>query len=123
MKTVVLCIFGLLFCLFLFGQGIIQSDTAITKTIRVNQSFKLQFLNSPGTGYTWHLPDGYDTTGVSIQLLKQELAEGNKPIGGNYIAFYKYTGLTQGNFLIEYVYSRPWLKEKLYKCILKVTVI
>jgi predicted secreted protein len=123
MKAIAFLFACLVLTIFSFGQGIIQSDTSISRTIRVNESFELQFLDWPGTGSGWNLTEKSDTTSVSIRLLKQVLAQGYKPIGGKYISVYNYTGLMRGNFLIEYVYGRPWLKEKLFKCILKVTVI
>lgn len=123
MKTSILYVSFLLYGLFSFGQNVIKSDTVISKTVRVNESFELQFLDWPGTGSGWNLTERSDTTNVSVRLLKQVLAEGYGPLGGKYITFYRYTGLNKGVFKLEYHYGRPWLKEKLYECMLEITVI
>jgi len=123
LKAIIVSISVLLFGLISFGQNIINSDTTLSRTIRVNDSFELQYLDWPGTGYSWYLTANSDTSSVSIVLIKQALAEGYGPKGGKYISFYKYTGLKKGLFVLEYRYGRPWLKEKLYKCILKISVI
>ncbi len=122
MKTI-LSILALIICSFAGqSQNVIQSDTTITKTISVDESFGLKFLNWPGTGYAWYLPADFDSTQVAIHLLKEELVEGDGPKGGRYISTYNYTGLANGTFLLEYVYGRPWLNEKINKCLLIINV-
>lgn len=116
-------IFCILFCLvskFCISQNPISTDTTITKTIRVGDSFVLGFENSPGSGYVWNISENYDTTQVIIKLLKEELVQGHQLKGGNYISSYVFTVLNKGTFHIEYSYSRPWLKEKLRSCNLKI---
>jgi predicted secreted protein len=107
---------------FCLCQNVIQTDTTIIHTIKLKETFELRFENWPGTGYVWYLPANYDSTQVTIHLRKEELMEGYGARGGKYISTYEYTGLTGGTFLIEYAYGRPWLKEKLKRCNLKIVV-
>jgi len=122
MKTAILSIAFIFISTLCLSQNPVQSDTTILKTINVGESFELRFANSPGTGCVWYLPENYDSTQVTIYQKKEELAEGYKPKGGKYISSIEYTGLTNGTFLLEYAYGRPWLKEKLKKCNLKIIV-
>jgi len=122
MKIAILSITFILISTFCLSQNSVQTDTTISKILNVGESFELRFENWPGTGYVWYLAENYDSTQVTIHLKKEELAEGYKPIGGKYISSFEYTGLTNGTFLLEYFYGRPWLKEKLKKCNLKIIV-
>ena len=122
MKNLISFISLLFISSFCFCQHVIRTDTTIIQTISVKESFELRFENWPGTGYGWYLPENYDSTQLTIQLKKEELVEGYKPIGGKYISTYLYTGLRNGTFLLEYSYGRPWLREKLKICILKIIV-
>ena len=120
MKKIVIAISFLLLSEFTIAQ--IQSDTTINKTIRLNESFELQFVHLPGAGYSWDLMKKCDSNIISIQLICNEVMAGNGPVGGHYISTYKYTGLHKGTYLLEYFYRRPWLKEYLYKCSLTINV-
>jgi predicted secreted protein len=122
MKTVISCIALWLLSTTALAQGYIQSDTTISKTIKLNESFQLQFVHLPGAGYGWDLMKNCDSTVISIQLVKNEVMEGNGPVGGHYVSTYKYTGLAKGTYLLEYFYRRPWLPEYLYKCSLTIIV-
>jgi predicted secreted protein len=122
MKTTISSVTFILISTFCLSQNPIQTDTTITKSIHSGESFELSFENSPGTGYVWYLPENYDSTILTIQLKKRELVEGYKPKGGKYIYTYVFTGLRNGTFFLEYSFGRPWLKEKLKICILKIIV-
>ena len=122
MKNLISFISFLFISSFCLCQNVIRTDTTIIQTVSVKDSFELKFENWPGTGYGWYLPENYDSTQVTIQLSKEELMEGYGAIGGKYISTYEFTGLTRGTFLLEYFYGRPWLKEKLRKCNLKIIV-
>ncbi|MDA3942916.1 MAG: protease inhibitor I42 family protein, partial [Bacteroidetes bacterium] len=122
MKNLISFLSLLLISSFCLCQNVIRTDTTIFQTISVNESFELRFENWPGTGYGWFLPENHDSTQVTIHLRKEELMEGYGAKGGKYISTYEYTGLTRGTFLLEYSYGRPWLKEKLRKCNLKIIV-
>ena len=120
MKKIVVAILFLLLSVFTMAQ--IQSDTTLRKTIKLNESFELQFVHLPGAGYSWDLMKKCDSTVIFIQSVKNEVMAGNGPVGGHYICTYKYTGLAKGTYLLEYFYRRPWLSEYLYKCSLKIIV-
>jgi predicted secreted protein len=122
MKTTIFSVTFILLSTFCLSQNPIQKDTTLTKTINVGESFELRFEDSPGTAYVWYLNENYDSTQVTIQQQKEELIEGYKPKGGKYITSYVYTGLTSGTFFLEYYFGRPWLKEKLKRCKLKIIV-
>jgi hypothetical protein len=107
---------------FTFSQDIIYSDTVIRKTINVNESFELNFLDSPGSGYIWYLPIKCDSTIVNVRLTKTEVMPGDFPKGGRWIYTYTYSGLIKGTFLLEYYYGRSWLKEKINSCIINLTI-
>ncbi len=121
MKILILGLSLLLVNLVTISQTIIRSDTVIKKTVRVNESFELQFLDSPGSGYCWYL-EKCDSLNIVISLLRSDLLEGDGPKGGRYISTYEYTGQCIGNYLLEYTYGRPWLKEKLYRCSLEIDI-
>jgi len=122
MKNLISFISLLFISSFCLCQNVIRTDTTIIQTISEKESFELRFENWPGTGYGWYLPENYDSTKVTTYLRKEELMEGYGAKGGKYISTYVYTGLTSGTFLLEYSYGRPWLKEKLKKCNLKIIV-
>jgi len=104
-----------------FGQNPIDSDISITKSINVNETFELKFVEWPGCGYCWGITYNQDSSFVSIKLKSSELMSGYLPVGGKYINTYSFKGKQKGNVTLTYYYGRPWLKEKLYKC--TVTVI
>lgn len=122
MKTVISGIVLVFLSTAVLAQGYIQSDTTISRTIKLNESFQLQFVHLPGAGYGWDLMKKCDSTVISIKLVSNVVMEGNGPIGGHYISTYKYTGLVKGTYLLEYFYRRPWLKEYQYKCSLTIAV-
>ena len=122
MKTTISSLLFIFISTFCVSQNFIHTDTTITRTISLGESFELSFEDSPGTGCAWYLPENFDSTLVSIQFQKQELMEGYLPIGGKYITTYNYTGHTHGTFLLEYSYGRPWLKAILKRCNLKIIV-
>ena len=122
MKTITLIILFSLINLLTFSQNIIHSDTVIRKTINVNETFELKFLDWPGTGYSWYMPVKCDSTKVSIQLSKEEVMAGNFPKGGKQISTYSYSGLTKGTYLLKYYYGRSWLKEKIKTCAVNLTI-
>ena len=122
MKTILLIILLSLIYPFTFSQNIIQSDTVFSKTINVNESFELKFLNSPGSGYIWYSPTKCDSTKVNVRLTKSEVMHGDLPKGGRWIYTYTYSGLSKGTFLLEYYYGRSWLKEKINSCVINLTI-
>lgn len=122
MKKALSCILIILLSTFALAQGYIQSDTTISKIIKLKESFQLQFVNLPGAGSCWDLMKKCDSTLVSIQLVSNEVMAGNGPDGGHYILTYKYTGLVKRSYLLDYYYRRPWLKDYTYKCSLTIIV-
>jgi len=122
MKTIILIIFISLVYHFTFSQNIIHSDTVISKTINVNESFELNFLDSPGSGYIWYLPIKCDSTKFNVRLTKTEVMPGDFPKGGRWIYTYTYSGLIKGTYLLEYYYGRSWLKEKINTCTINLTI-
>jgi predicted secreted protein len=121
MKTLILSLSIFFVSLLTMSQNIIRSDTIIEKAIHINESFDLQFLESPGAGYCWSLEKS-DTSNILIRFLRKDLLEGDKPRGGRYISTYKFIGQNNGNYLLTYTYGRPWLNEKLYRCVLKIDI-
>jgi len=115
-KTIFLSIALLFLTSTSWGQNIIRSDTAITKTIKVNDTIELQFLDWPSPGIGWKLYSDYDTSLISIKEKSLKLMEGNFPIGGKYIRTIQYKGKKPGEVRLEYFWGRPWLKEKLHRC-------
>jgi hypothetical protein len=104
------------------GQNIIEFDTDITRTIKVNDTIDLQFLDWPSPGIRWQLYSAYDTTILSIINKSSRLMEGNFQYGGKYIRTVQYVGLKPGRVELEYFWGRPWLKEKLYYCRLEIII-
>jgi len=122
MKTVISGVVLLLLSTTALAQGYIQSDTTIIKTLKLNESFQLQFVNLPGAGYSWDLMKKCDSTLISIRLVSNAVMAGNGPVGGHYVSTYRYTGLAKGTYLLEYFYRRPWLSEYMFKCTLNIVV-
>ncbi|MCX6245251.1 MAG: protease inhibitor I42 family protein [Bacteroidetes bacterium] len=122
MKTILSIICLSLISILSLSQNIIHFDTLISKTINVNESFDLKFLDWPSTGYTWYLPVKCDSTKVKIQLSKKELMAGDFPKGGKWISTYTFSGLFKGRYLLEYYYGRSWLTEKINTCTINLMV-
>jgi predicted secreted protein len=122
MKTLLSSISLLLISLFSLCQNIIHSDTSITKTIKVNDTFDLQFVDWPSPGLGWKLYSEYDSTIISIKEVSSKLMEGNFLIGGKYINTIQFKGNKYGEISLEYFYGRPWLKEKLHRCQIKIII-
>ncbi|MEI6433467.1 MAG: hypothetical protein WCP32_01385 [Bacteroidota bacterium] len=122
MRTIILIILLSPIYLFTFSQNIIPSDTVISKMVNVNESFELNFLNSPGSGYFWYLPIKYDSTKVNVRLTKSEVMHGDFPKGGRWIYTYTFSGLSKGTFLLEYYYGRSLLNEKINTCVVNLTI-
>jgi len=102
------------------SQRYIDSDTLITKSIRVGKSFELKFDHCPGAGYSWQLQPGYDTTAVAIQFVSSEVKEGNHPVGGHYILTDRLTVLKKDTVTLVYRYCRPWEKEYVFECRVRI---
>jgi len=122
MKTLFSGFCFLLIGLLSYSQGIIHNDTVISKTIRIGETFDLQFEHLPGAGYLWEFSGGCDSTEVSIKQINKQPEEGNQPIVGKYVYTNRYIGLKKGTYRVEYAYGRPWLQEHLYHCILEIFV-
>jgi predicted secreted protein len=108
--------------LTLKAQTLINSDTIITKTIQINESFNLIFESWPSSGLNWNILDKYDSTFVKAIHVKAKLIEGQASKGGKYAQFWSYTGLKKGEITIEYYWGRIWMKEKLKRCTLKIII-
>jgi hypothetical protein len=104
------------------GQNIIEFDTDITRTIKVNDTIDLQFLDWPSPGIRWQLYSAYDTTIISIINKSSRLMEGNFQVGGKYIRTIQYKGMKPGHVELEYFWGRPWLKEKIYCCRIEIII-
>lgn len=105
---------------FCFSQKAIDSDTTITKTVKVMESFELAFEDLPGAGHGWYLP--VNPAKVIIQLIKKEPKIPNFTMGGAYINTYEYTPMARGTYILEYVFGPAWLKEVQKRCHLKIIV-
>lgn len=118
-------IFSFLFSLLslvAFSQTIIQSDTNISKTVNINDSFELSFLDWPGVGQMWQLSDNIDSTKISIHLIKKEVMAGYKPKGGKYVTTYNYKCLVKGRYLLKYIYYGRALDGDLKKCLITIEI-
>ena len=104
------------------GQKYISSDTSITQKIKSGNSFELKFVNLPGAGYIWKADSSYDKSIIAIREVSSVVMEGNAAAGGHFINTIEFIGKKPGNTIIDYFYGRPWLKEWLYKCQIKIQV-
>ncbi len=121
MKVIFINILFLLIGVSLIGQNIINSDTTITKIIKVNESFNLIFEAWPSPGIGWYISN-MDSTFIKAIPTDSKLIEGQALKGGKYAQTWSYTGLKKGEITIEYYWGRVWLKEKLKKCALKIII-
>ena len=122
MKAILYSIIFLLLGSNSYCQNIIQSDTEITKIIKVNDTIDLQFIDWPSAGIGWKLYSDYDTTLISIKGKSSRLMDGDFPKGGRYINTIQYTGKNPGEVKLEYYWGRPLLKEKIYYCRIEINV-
>lgn len=104
-----------------FSQHVISTDEEIDRTIRVRDTFDLEFLH--GDGYGWWSERNYDTTLVSVRFISSRLMEGHLPIGGQQIHTLRFEGLKPCSVRIEFFWGRPWLKEKLHTFVLNIRVL
>jgi hypothetical protein len=102
-------------------QNLIQSDTSIEKTIRVNDTIDLQFLDWPSPGICWTLYSKYDTSMISMRL-KSTKPLTQFPKGGKWISTIQYKAKKPGEVKLEYYWGRPWLKEQKYLCKLSIII-
>jgi predicted secreted protein len=105
-----------------FSQNPIKSDTSINKTIKVHETFDLQFVDWPSPGLCWQLYSSFDSTILSITMVSDEVMKNNFPKGGKWIKTLRFQGNQPGDVKLEYFYGRLWLDEKLNKCELNIHI-
>ena len=103
-----------------FSQNIIKEDTEINETIRVNDTIDLEFLH--GDGFAWWSDTNYDSTLISVKFKSSRLMEGNLPKDGKQIHTIQFKGKKPGKVNLEFYWGRPWLKEKLYTCLIAIQI-
>lgn len=116
MKTVLLSTILLFISSLSWCQNLIQSNTEINKTINLNDTINLQFVDWPSPGMFWQLDSNYDTTLILIKEKSFKLMEGNFPKGGKYIRTIQYKGKKPGEVRLVYTFKRHSLNEETYFC-------
>jgi|GEM_PF-5941748 len=122
MSRLIFCFLLSLISIVAVSQIVIQTDTSISKTVNVNDSFELKFADWPSVGQFWHLSDINDSTKISIQQIGKEVMAGYIPKGGKYVSTYKYKCLVKGRYLLKYIYEGRALDGELKKCLITIEV-
>ena len=90
-----------------------QNKTMKQETLQAKKDsvFTIRLLASIGEGYSWRLKSQSDST--SVKFIKTILLPGseNKEGGLETQVFY-FTGAKIGTYQLQFVYEKPWLKEK-----------
>lgn len=104
------------------GQELINKEMEIDRKVKIADTIDLSFVVSPGAGMVWKLYSEYDSTIISISHKSHELMAGDFPIGGRYIETIQCKALKPGSVVLDFYYGRTWLKEKLYRCRIRINI-
>ena len=109
MKISVLFIFFMAFACASFTQ----KKTMNPETIQAKKDsvFTIQLLASIGEGYSWRITGQSDSSIVKFVKTIQLPGSEDKDGGLETQVFY-FKGVKIGTFPLQFVYEKPWLKEK-----------
>jgi len=109
-------ILAIIFFIFMFhnlyAQDSLKHDSTITKIIKLNENFKLDFRTCPSCGYTWIMNNLYDSTQFKLIGITSWNEKNHIQLkGGTDVFTWEFQGLKKGTYRLIFVYKRPWLKE------------
>ena len=90
-----------------------QNKTMKQETIQAKKDsvFTIRLLASIGEGYSWRIKSQSDSTCVKFIKTNQIPGSQDKDGGLETQVFY-FTGAKTGTYQLQFVYEKPWLKEK-----------
>jgi len=106
-----------LFLFFACSISYCQTDTTfITDDIPIlkvkeNEPFVLKFLACHSCGYHWSLSQADSSYVKLINVTSKHTSGRNDVTGGNVFEFWQFKVTATGNYTLEFVYKRSWLKE------------
>jgi predicted secreted protein len=113
MKKLYLVLFVLLNFSICYCQNdtiFVTGDIPILK-VKANEPFVLKFLACHDCGYNWSLEKADSSYVKLISLSSRNTSGRNNIEGGNVYEFWKFTVVSAGTYVLEFIYKRPWLKE------------
>ncbi len=89
---------------------VIYNDSNNKINITENQTFGIELLTHPGTGYKWEVKDDINT--VLLKNIKKEYRElGDEQLDFPGVDYFEFKAIKKGNTTIEIWYIRPWKKD------------
>lgn len=107
-------IIGLFFFVLAFAcSSFTQNKTMKQETVQAKKDsvFTIRLLASIGEGYSWRIKSQSDSTCIKFHKTIQLPDSENKDGGLETQVFY-FTGVKIGTYQLQFVYEKPWLKEK-----------
>lgn len=101
----------ILFMLSPFQNSEANRESSQSYVVKENESFKIELLANPSTGYAWYIAkrDGracVDSVGHSYQ----KSVVGMPSVGGKEV--WEFKGVLKGTATLTFYYKRPWEKGK-----------
>ena len=109
MKTIALIVFIIAFACSSFTQN----KTMKQETIQAKKDsvFTIRLLAAIGEGYSWRIMGQSDS--ISVKFIKTTQLPGSEDKdGGLETQVFYFTGVKVGTYQLQFVYEKPWLKEK-----------
>ncbi|MFZ4402400.1 MAG: protease inhibitor I42 family protein [Bacteroidales bacterium] len=110
--SILVIIFIILVIQSLYAQNSLKHDSTITKIIKLNEFFKLDFRTCPSCGYTWIMNNLYDSTQLKLIGITSWNEKNHIQLkGGTDVFIWEFQGLKKGAYRLFFVYKKPWLEE------------
>ncbi|GEM_PF-914350 len=109
MKFIVLFVFVMAFACSSFTQN--KAMKQETLQAKKDSVFTIRLLASIGEGYSWRIMGQSDS--LSVKLIKTNQLPGYQDKdGGLETQVFYFTAVKNGTYQLQFVYEKPWLKEK-----------
>lgn len=79
--------------------------------VKENETFKVELLSNPSTGYAWYIAKKGGSTGVDSVGHSYHVAYVGMPSTGGKETF-EFKGVSKGISTLTLYYTRPWEKDK-----------
>jgi predicted secreted protein len=106
---------------FVFSQEQTNSDTTISKRIKKNETFTVDFQSCHSCGYRWIMDSNSDSTKLKF-IATTSIKNTEHQVGGNEIESWSFKGLKKGKYQLIFVYKRPWVDKIQKKEIVNIRV-
>jgi len=113
-----ICIMGQTGCPYTPSEPTTDESEKV-KEIKVNESFVIELISNPTTGYSWEV----DFDGEYLTLVNAEyIPEQPESTGSGGVEKFTFTGLKVGTTEVMMNYKRPWEEESIKTEVFKVTI-